>query len=53
MAVQIVDNSVKMIFHGDQESDPVSSSKILWFIKANFYEEMCNCECGVREQVQK
>lgn len=38
MAVQIVDNSVRMTFHGDQEPHPISSQKRLRFIKANFYE---------------
>lgn len=37
IAVQMVDNSVRMSFHRDQEPDSVSSQKRLRFIKASFY----------------
>ena len=46
---QIVDNSVKMTFHGNDEPEPVSFPRRLKFIKASSYEGMCNCECNVRE----
>lgn len=58
--MQIVDNLVKMTFHGNWELNPVSSQKLFieahksnYEVQKSFYDGICNCACGVREQVHK
>lgn len=56
--MQIVDNLVKITYHGDREPDPVSSQKILRPINTimrfkKAFVMGCVTEFGVREWVHK
>lgn len=56
--MQIVDNLVKRTFHGDLERTLfihkyIQAHKSNYKVQKTCYVRMCNCECGVREQVHK